>query len=101
MKMLKRYNLGFKWFGPLEQCSDGKLIYFADGARMLRNIIYAKNNKIATLEHESKIKDSDILQLQEDYKVSLKQNKILKIAGYFLSIIIAILLAIVINLYAN
>jgi heme/copper-type cytochrome/quinol oxidase subunit 3 len=26
MNKLHRYNLGFKWFGPLEQCQDGFLM---------------------------------------------------------------------------
>jgi hypothetical protein len=47
---MKRYNLGFKWFGPLEQCKDGTLVKYEDHIHLLFQFVNKKNKKIKELE---------------------------------------------------
>lgn len=34
---MKRYNLGFLKFGPLEECSNGELMYYEDHVTLMEN----------------------------------------------------------------
>lgn len=45
MSEIKRYNLGFMKFGPLEQCKDGELIKFEDHKAVMKEQI----NKMTAL----------------------------------------------------
>ena len=74
---MKRYNLGFKWFGLLEQCNNGELVKYEDSKTLIRAICYKKNNIINQLEQslqrETKRQWASIKKISE----LEKQNKIL------------------------
>jgi len=74
---MKRYNLGFKWFGALEQCKDGSLVKYEDHIDLVFKFVNKKNKRIKELEQLLELETKR--QWGSIVKIGLleKQNKIL------------------------
>lgn len=64
---LQRYNLGFKYFGPLEQSSSGKLMKAAEVDQYIKIQYWKQHAEITKLSDEINSKDRLIVKHEKQY----------------------------------
>ena len=92
---INRYNLGFKWFGPLEQCDDGDLVLAKDVERLEDHAVELK----LCLDERKSILDSavDVITAKEEQIYELRKVlSIWRTTAFSIAICIALLAAILI-----
>lgn len=69
MKQIKRYNQGFGFFGPLEECNTGKLMLYKDHVETL--CAFRKDRRESEERMETDYRDS-VERIRGNYLASIK-----------------------------
>jgi hypothetical protein len=101
MKKLIKYNLGFKWFGPLEPCNDGKFYLVTEVDQQWAINERDLNHKIKYLEAGIVEKDTTIAVLHQQLSECNKINRITSVVLAFGAVSIMTTITMVIALWAN
>ena len=98
MKKLTKYNLGFKWFGPLEQCNDGKFYLVSEVDQQwainewdLKHRISYLENSVKNHQEYQQVCHQTIADLTASNKQLKKHNRIKRRILILMSIIFVLL----------
>jgi hypothetical protein len=87
MTSLNRYDQGFGFFGPLEQCKDGKLVLAEEVIPQLEGLIernkYLEGRIEAYIRNLTKVADA-ALEQRDEARLELKKVKVTATIGWVL-----------------